>query len=335
MPRLSHDQRVTVMTLRGEGYSVEQLRQRFNVSRSTIQRLLCRERETGRVDDRPRSGRPRVSTERDDRCLRRMSLANPRLVARNLRQRWRNEHGVTASTQTVARKLSQMGLHGRVAARKPLLSARHRRTRLQWARERLHWTAADWRQHFFTDETPIHYIQSRQRRYVRRQRGQRLRQDLIRPTVHSGSGKLMVWGGFSADGTRKLATVQGTLNTERYIQLFTDNLLPLDLTARGLTFQQDNAPPHKSRRTLQFFQTEGIQVLHWPPQSPDLNPIENLWGYLKDRLEAIEIHSMVELSDAVYREWAAIPVEVLENLIDSMPRRVHAVITAGGRHTKY
>ena len=191
-----------------------------------------------------------------------MSLANPRLVARNLRQRWRDEHGVTASTKTVARKLSQMGLHGRVAARKPLLSAQHRQTRLQWALERQHWTAADWRQHFFSDETPIHFIQCQQRRYVRRRTGQRLQQGLTRPTVHSGSGKLMVWGGFSADGTRKLAMIQGTLNTERYIQLLTDNLLPLDLVTRGITFQQDNAPPHKSRRTLQFFETEGIQLLH-------------------------------------------------------------------------
>ena len=267
--------------------------------------------------------------------LLKMSLENPQLVARNLRQRWRNEYGVTASTQTVSRKLSKMGLHGRVAARKPLLTAQHRKTRLQWAQQRQQWTAADWRLHFFSDETPIHLVQSRQRRYVRRQRGQRLRQDLIRPTVHSSSGKLLVWGGFSADGTRKLATIPGTLNTERYIHILTDNLLPLDLAARGMTFQQDNAPSHKSRRTLQFFETEGIQVLPWPPQSPDLNPMENLWSYLKDRLEIIEVHSMAELSDAVYREWAAISPEVLENLIDSMCRCVQAVVAAGVRHTKY
>ena len=120
----------------------------FNVSISTIQSLAQRQRETGQLADRARSGRPRMSTAREDRALVRMSAVNPRLVVRALRQRWRTTYGAQASASTLGWGLIAVGLRGRVAARKPLLTARHRQVRLQWARERLHWTAADWHRCF-------------------------------------------------------------------------------------------------------------------------------------------------------------------------------------------
>ena len=86
----------------------------------------------------------------------------------------------------------------------------------------------------------------------------------------------MVWGTFAGEGTCVLQTIQGTLNTDQYIQILTDNLLPLDLPGRGFTFQQDNATPHTSRHTCQFLHANGVEVMQWPQQSPDLNPIENL-----------------------------------------------------------
>ena len=63
--------------------------------------------------------------------------------------------------------------------------------------------------------------------------------------------------------------------------------------------------------------------------------MENLWGYLKDKLEQVEVHSMVKLDAAVHREWAAVPVDYLDKLINSMPQRLEAVVAVGGRHIKY
>ena len=79
-----------------------------------------------------------------------------------------------------------------------------------------------------------------------------------------------------------------------------------------------------------------MEVLPWPPQSPELRPIENLWGYLKDKLNQVEVHSMVELDAAVHREWAAVPVDYLDKLINSMsmPQRLQAVVAICGRRTK-
>jgi hypothetical protein len=75
----------------------------------------------------------------------------------------------------------------------------------------------------------------------------------------------------------------------------------------------------------------------WPAQSPDLNPIEHLWGHLKRRLAEYEVEpkGILELWERVQEEWEKIPAEVCQNLIESMPRWMEAVIKAKGGYTKY
>jgi len=77
--------------------------------------------------------------------------------------------------------------------------------------------------------------------------------------------------------------------------------------------------------------------LKWPPQSPDLNPIEHLWWYLKRKVAEYpeDPHSIHELWNRVDAEWNKIPKEVCLNLIESMPRRIVAVLKAKGGQTKY
>ena len=91
------------------------------------------------------------------------------------------------------------------------------------------------------------------------------------------------------------------------------------------------------QKRLQIGSNHDIQVFDWPPQSPDLNPIEHLWNYLKRRLASYE-HvptSMRQLWERIEVEWDKIPVEECLKLIETMPDRISAVIKAKGRHTKY
>ena len=106
---------------------------------------------------------------------------------------------------------------------------------------------------------------------------------------------------------------------------------------KKVIFQQDNDPRHTSRRVQNWFQDQDIKLLDWPAQSPDLNPIEHTWNHLKRCLSEYEntpsgVH---QLWDRVVIEWGKISVDECQKWIESMPRRLQAVIKAKGGHIKY
>ncbi len=100
-------------------------------------------------------------------------------------------------------------------------------------------------------------------------------------------------------------------------------------------FQQDLAPAHTAKGTKSWFNDHGVTVLDWPANSPDLNPIENLWGIVKRKMRDTRPNNADELMATVKETWASIPAQQCHKLITSMPRRIEAVIKAKGAPTKY
>ncbi len=99
-------------------------------------------------------------------------------------------------------------------------------------------------------------------------------------------------------------------------------------------FQQDLAPAHTAKGTKSWFSDHGVTVLDWPANSPDLNPIENLWGIVKRKMRDTRPNAD-DLKAAIKATWASIPPQQCHKLITSMPRRIEAVIKAKGAPTKY
>lgn len=150
----------------------------------------------------------------------------------------------------------------------------------------------------------------------------------------------MVWGCMSASGVGELFLCEGRMNSNRYIAMLEEVIEPSALKLFNeeipdFVFQQDNAPCHKSRAVTQWFNDNGVRLLDWPPQSPDLSPIEHLWYILKVKTSKFKMTSKETLRKKIVEVWNSLTQEECFNLVASMPRRVRAVIKARGGTTKY
>ena len=204
-----------------------------------------------------------------------------------------------------------------------------------------YWTVEDWKRVIWSDETKINRFGSDGRHWVWKKQGEALSDRLVDGTIKFGGGSLMMWGCFCWDGIGYACKIDGRMDAPLYCQILEDELLNsieyYGLEKDHLIFQQDNDPKHTSKLAKQWFQDNEIEVLIWPAQSPDLNLIEHLLGILKRRLAAYEVAlaGITELWDRVEGEWEKIEPSVGQNLIESMPRRMEAVIKAKGGYIKY
>lgn len=287
------------------------------------------------------AGRPRILNAYQERHILR-SISSGRLdTATQIQRDLKNRQGINITTQTVRNMLKRNGLKSAVKVKKPLLKAKHRKQRLEFAKKYQHWTTEDWRQVIFSDETKINRFGSDGRKWCWKIPARPLQPNHVIPTIKHGGGSLMVWGCITAQGVGYMARIDGTMDAQLYCQILEEDLLN-SLTWYGLkpeeiVFQHDGDPKHTAKKTKQWLSDNGISVLDWPPQSPDLNPIENLWDRLKRRLSNYPAAptSMKLLWERVEYEWNSITKEECVELIDSMPRRIAATLQSKGGYTDY
>ena len=166
----------------------------------------------------------------------------------------------------------------------------------------------DWKRIIWSDETKINRIGSDGQEYVWKKAGEPLGDRQIRGTVKFGGGSLMVWGCMGWNGVGQLAEVEGRMDGEQYVAILNDHLLP-SMEKSGIAegdtiFQQDNDPKHTSKKAIEWLDNEDITVLEWPTQSPDLNPIEDIWENLKKKLSAYD-----KPPPGLWELWSKVEIE--------------------------
>lgn len=158
MPRLCEADRAALLQLHREGQSARSIARHLHCCDRTVRETIRRHQQTGRLRDRPRSGRPSVISEHLRRRIVRESLKNRFKTASDLHRELPDL--ASCSVWTVRRPLLAAGLHGRVARRKPTISAKNRRNRLAFARTHLEWTPTTWHRTVFTDESKFNRLGS-------------------------------------------------------------------------------------------------------------------------------------------------------------------------------
>ena len=150
---------------------------------------------------------------------------------------------------------------------------------------------------------------------------------------------VMVWGCFTGSvgrGGLFFLPKNVTMNGERYQDVLENHLLPFMEIHQATHFLQDGAPCHAFKRIKQFLATKPFTVIDWPGNSPDLNPIENCWNFMKNMLRKKDISSFPKLTLEIKKLWINdLSRDYFKKLRDSMPGRLEKVIAAKGDMTKY
>ncbi|GFX14236.1 transposable element Tcb2 transposase [Trichonephila clavipes] len=257
-------------------------------------------------------GRVRSTTPAEDRYIVISVKRNRRITAQQVANQFLAASGKQISRKTVARRLRGGGLY----ARRPVvcvpLTRKHRTARLQWYREHHNWTEQDWACVLFSDESMFSLSSDCRRQLIWHESGTAYRPGNIQEKDRYPTCSIMVWAGIMINGRTRLHVVaNGTMTGQRYID---EVLLPHDC-----------------------LDSEGIQRLVWPARSPDLNPIENVWDALGRQAAGRNYPPTNKntLIRTLTEEWDKLPQQLLDNVVQSMVRRVECCITLHGGHIPY
>uniref|UniRef100_A0AAR2K1L6 Paired domain-containing protein n=1 Tax=Pygocentrus nattereri TaxID=42514 RepID=A0AAR2K1L6_PYGNA len=309
----------------GKGYKA--ISKALGIQRTTVRAIIHKWRRHGTVVNLPRSGRPPKISPRVQRRLIQEVTKDPTTTSKELQASVASVK-VSVHASTIRKRLGKNGLHGRVPRRKPLLSKKNIKARLNFSKTHL-----DDPQHFWENILWTYLL-----RIIWRKRNTAFQKKNIIPTVKYGGGSVMVWGCFAASGPGRLAVINGTMNSAVYQKILKENVRPsvreLKLK-RTWVLQQDNDPKHTSKSTTEWLKKIKMKTLEWPSQSPDLNPIEMLWYDLKKAVHARKPSNVTELEQFCKDEWAKIPPERCKRLIASYRKRLVAVVAAKGGPTSY
>lgn len=334
----SFEQRKLVLQLHLEGKSYKETAQILEMKPNTVGDIVRRFKNEGRIASIKQTGQPKKLTKCEEAEIIKKVKVNPRLSAPELTAELFADHGKTVSAQKIRRIIKKEGYNGRVARKKPLLSERNRKLRKSFAQEYSKEEETFWDDVIFLDESKFNLFGSDGKTMVWRKPNTELQKEHLRPTVKHGGGSVMIWGCISTKGVGNLVFINGIMNQEQYLKILKENLKQ-SAEKMGIldTFKlyQDNDPKHKAHKVRSWLLYNCPKVLETPPQSPDLNPIENLWSELDRRVHKTPISSISDLKKRLQEEWAKIGQDYTSKIIKNMPKRLNDTVLNNGYHTKY
>lgn len=294
------------------------------IPRSTIFYNLAKLRETGTTAHKKRSGRPKKINKGVSNSLGQYVRKNPALSSRKLAGIMLSK-GISMSYNTILRYLAGRGFRKGLPIATPMLTRAQREKRVEWAKKHIN---DNWKRTLFSDETSVWLFSNTVQVWFKDKRPFR--------RIPKDRTRINAWGGFCAAGKTNLYCFKEIMTGEVYVDIIEKHIPQIEeMLGNRWRLQQDNDPKHTSRVAKGFLQENVPTVMDWPSNSPDLNPIENLWAIVKRNVEIRRPGGIGQLERYMKEEWAKISEDAIKNLVGSMKRRCELVIEAEGDRISY
>ena len=322
-----------IVMLHHQGWTQRAIASKFNISQVTVQQRLKIYEKTGEFKSKKRTGRKRKTTTVTDRLIHRKVRSNPTISSSHLVSQLPTN--VKISARTIRRRLqNNFNLSAYRPALKPKLSKKNVSDRLKFARK---YVSINGEKYFSATKAWLNSFI-----LFQRMSEDHLGNDTTQGT-HFLEWKILLrlWFGgslsYTGRGSLYIFPQNTTVTANVYLGILEEKL-PFTMERHCCNyFQHDGAPAHKAKCVRSWLIEKGIQCLEpWPGSSPDLNPIENCWAILKQKLAVHKPTSLTDLIQKIKLVWCT---EITQNdcasLVESMPSRLAAMIAAHGTATKY
>ena len=338
MGRMSIATRKRVVILWRSGYSLRDIQRRLReeeteVTLRSLQRLRLKFQSFHTVNDLAKRRKPRLLTKEMMSTIEQSLKSDDELTARKLKAKLAEEfHSLpNVSLATIKRCRKELGWVCTRPHYCQLIREANKEKRKKWCKIQLD-NNEQFQNVVFTDECTVQLDHHGRLCFRKQKQPRSLKQRPKHPA------KVHIWGGISMRGATRLVMFTGIMNAIKYGQILETGLVPFLRTCfpDGVRLQQDNDPKHSSKYINRLFKFHNVYWWRTPPESPDLNPIENCWGSLKQYLRtSYKPTNLEELMDGIERFWLSLTPAICRKYIEHLHKVMPKVIEVNGNPSGY
>jgi transposase len=324
MPNLSLEQRFQIYLLGKQNKSISNISRIVKCSRKSVRKWKNQNPDPSLCVKTENRGRKRKATDDELQRIEDLLTSEKYKGSRQLLPIVKENTKLNISDRTLRRYASALDLMWGKFKRVQKLTPEAKLKRLKWCKKHL---KTNWKKWIFSDEKifragsaplGVRYRKGCQPKY----------------SVKPWSGQVFVWSAFTFNKMFEPQIIESRLNGDTYIELLKKGFVS-DYESQ-FVYQQDNARPHVAKKVKLWMEENNINVCKdWPPYSPDINPIENLWGVIDYFVKQRRPKNEFQVKKFVLEEMRKIDTPILNKLINSMPSRISAVIKSKGGHSGY